>query len=117
MIWINGTESAVEFSKFNMYFLNDIKSENVKIVANTSDDSLELSYKAKDGSVEVVRYLVQSGSIYRDKVNICNKVKASKIEADEKNGTITVYLKIDDFEKTTTYVLEPKNNIDGSQVI
>lgn len=137
------SESAVAFSKFNMYFINDIKSENVKI-ANSGTNYIELSF----GNKPAVKYSVQNGTLYRDKIKICDKIKDFKIELNGASNTdmaepmsiednksistrglissglkptsapiITIYLKIDNYEKTTTYVLEPKNDKNGSVVI
>lgn len=107
------SESAVSFAQFNMYFLNDIKAENAKIVGATNH-SLELTKKAQNGTTTVVTYSVQAGTLYRDKVKICNNIKESKIDVNKEQGIITIYLKINDYEKTTTYVVEPKTK-DASQ--
>lgn len=109
------SESAVAFSKFNMYFINDIKSEKVKI-ASSGTNYIELSFANRPS----VKYSIQNGSLYRDKVKICEKIKDFSItlnDLDPKNITITIYLKIENYEKTTTYVLEPRNDKNGPLVI
>ena len=104
-------KSAVSFAKFNMYFLNDIKSKNVSIVSS-SRDRIELSLENKDGDIENVKYSVQNNCLYRNKVKICDGVKSATIIASENSGTtdetVIVRLRINDYDKTTTYTLEPQ---------
>lgn len=112
------SESATSFAKFNMYFLNDIKAESAKIAGNSnSKNMIELSYKTEKGTMQVVTYSMEKGSLYRDRVKICDKVKDLKFETNKTNGIIEVYMKIDNFEKTTTYKIEPKMIDDSSTVI
>lgn len=106
------SESAVSFAKFNMYFIKDIKNENVKVISSGSN-YVELSIKDNDGKPQTVKYSIQNGMLYRDKVKICDKIKESRITTSNENTVITVYLKIDNYEKTTAYALEPKNNKDN----
>lgn len=110
------SESSVSFSKFNMYFINDIKSENVRIVDSTST-SVVLSFKGNNGAQQTVTYKAQGDGLYRDKVKIFNKLKDIKIDANETSGIVTVYLKINDYEKTTAYKLEKKLVINGSTIV
>lgn len=103
-------KSAVAYAKFNMYFLNDIKSENVHIVSS-SRDRIELSLTNRNGDIENVKYSVQNNSLYRNKVKICDNVKSVTILTSKANGmnneTVVVRLRINDYDKTTTYTLEP----------
>lgn len=112
------SESAVSFAKFNMYFINDIKSENVKIVSSGTN-YIELSLKNKSGDTQTVKYSIQNDTLYRDKIKICDKIKDSKITANQegKKVTVDIYLKIDNYEKTTSYVLEPKNSNSGAIIV
>lgn len=110
------SESAVSFSKFNMYFINDIKSENAKVIDFTST-SIALSFKGNNGTQQTVTYKAQGDGLYREKVKIFDKLKDIKIEADKTTGIITIYLKINNYEKTTTYQIEKKLVIDSSTII
>ena len=114
----NESESAVAYSKFNMYFLNDIKRKDAKI-EEAHNDYIILSYIKSDENSEPdegisvsgdetinVEYLVQNNILYRNKVKICEDVESILIEADEQNNTVKIKMKIGDYEKTTTYVLE-----------
>ena len=110
-----GSESAVSFSKFNMYFLNDIKEEKAKIIDVTPDGrSIAISF-IRDGKQQSVTYKLSSGSLYRNQVKICDKVKDMKIDAVPNGNAIIVYMNISDYEKTTTYIVEPKIMIDSTQ--
>lgn len=110
-----GSESAVSFSKFNMYFLNDIKEEKAKIIDVTPDGrSIAISF-IRDGKQQSVTYKLSSESLYRNQVKICDKVKDMKIDAVPNGKAIIVYMNISDYEKTTTYKVEPKIMIDSTQ--
>ncbi len=99
------SESAVAFSKFNMYFVNDIKRDDVSIVENT-DTYIVLSYPAEDGNTEeVVEYSVQNRALYRNKVKICDDVEEISISVKE-DKIIEINIKIGVYAKTTTYVIE-----------
>ncbi len=114
------SENALAFSKFNMYFINDIKKRNVK-VTDIGDDFIVLSYekeidndkKIEDDRIDVtntetvhIQYTIQNESLYRDKVKICDKVYDSKISYDRLTKVIDVHLLIGEYEKDTQYVVE-----------
>ena len=106
----SASESAVAFSRFNMYFLNDIKEEEAEITDVTPDGkSIAISFK-RDGQTSVVTYRLSGKSIYRNNVKICNKVKDLKIDASpgKESKVITISMNISDYEKATTYNVEPK---------
>lgn len=110
------SESAVSFSKFNMYFINDIKSENARVVDYTST-SIALSFKGSNGLQQTVTYKAQGDGFYREKVKIFDKLKDIKVEADQSTGNVTIYLKINNYEKSTTYQIEKKLVINDSTII
>ena len=93
-------KSAVAYAKFNMYFLNDIKSENVHIVSS-SRDRIELSLTNKYLKIFLIIFSIL----------ICDNVKSVTILTSKANGmnneTVVVRLRINDYDKTTTYTLEP----------
>ena len=102
-------ESAVSFAKFNMYFINDIKSENVQIVSGgANSNQVQISFTNKNGQTQTVKYSVQNKALYRDKIKICDKVNDARITTNDSNNTITVKLLIGNYEKTTVYALEPR---------
>ena len=96
------SESAVQISKFNMYFLNDIK--NKPVTANvTSPNIIELSYT---GNSEKITYSKSGRTLYRNKVKVLDNLDEIKITNDGEN--IEVYLKVGDYSKTTKYIIEQK---------
>ena len=101
------SESAVSFAKFNMYFINDIKSENVQIVSSSSNQ-VQISFTNRNGENQTVKYSIQNKTLYRDKIKICDKVNDSNITVNQSTNTITVKLLINNYEKTTVYALEPE---------
>lgn len=111
------SEEAVSYSKFNMYFITDIKRQNAKIT-QSSNNYVVISYEdivevdngsgivvqeKKTGNVE---YSVQNNILYRNKVKICENVKDVLIIADNTNNTIKIDMTIGSYKKTTTYKLE-----------
>lgn len=105
------SKGAVAFSKVNMYMLKDVKSEGVELVADGTNSKFSLSING-----ETIRYRVQNNSLYRNNVKICDGVQEARLEGEKTDeiSTITLYLKIKNYEKTTTYVLEPKPTKDPS---
>lgn len=100
----NESESVVAYSKVNMFFLRDIKREGVQIDAY-QNNYIILSYE-KDLETLYVQYSIQNGALYRDRVKICDDIQDSRITVNTSDNTIEVYLKIGNYEKTTTYVIE-----------
>ena len=97
-------KGAVAFSKVNMYLLNDLKSEEVELDSGgTNKITLRVNGKT-------VNYRVQGRSLYRDKVKICDDVNEAVITANKgtTKSTITLDLKIKNYQKKTTYIVEPK---------
>lgn len=102
----NESESAVSYSKFNMYFVNDIKRAGATL-EEYGDDYIILSYTNTENDETVkVEYSLQNNMLYRNKVKICENANNILITANTQNNTITINLKIKDYEKTTTYVIE-----------
>ena len=96
------SESAVQISKFNMYFLNDIKNKPVT-ASVSSTNTIELSYS---GNSEKIIYSKSGRTLYRNKVKVLDNLDEIKITKD--NEIIEVYLKVGDYSKTTKYIIEQK---------
>lgn len=99
-------KSAVDFAKFNMYFIKDIKSEGVKLVS-CSENQIILSITNESGNNENISYSLQHGALYRNAVKICDNVQKAEISQGSSKNQILIQLKLNDYEKTTAYVLEP----------
>lgn len=101
------TDSAVDYAKFNMFFLNDIKSDGVSVRLNSAKTELILSHINKEGVAEDIVYSIKGDALYRNKVKIFDGIKEGSIEANSVNKTVTIHFKIKNYEKKTTYVIEP----------
>ena len=58
--------------------------------------------------METVDYKLENGSLYRNSVKICDKVKKMTVTEGSNEKELTIYFEINNYEKTTTYVLEPE---------
>lgn len=95
----NESESVVAYAKFNMFFLNDIKKDNIKVI-DFKDNYIVLLLN----NIQI-QYSVQNNSLYRNKVKISDNVESVLITTNDYNK-IDIYLKIGEYEKTTSYVIE-----------
>ncbi len=116
------SESAVAYTKFNMYFLSDIKRKNA-VIESCQEKYVIIAYEVEgeelnDAGISIegkhtkkVEYSVQNNSLYRDKVKICDNIKEILFSCnDEDNTLIKVTMQIDNYRKTCTYKLENVNN-------
>lgn len=115
------SESAVAYSKFNMYFLTDIKRKNAKI-ESWGRKYVVIAYEkdgegVSGGDVTVegkettkVEYSLQNDSLYRNKVKICDNVKDAVFTADTEENTIKLEVIIGEYQRNTTYKLENVDN-------
>ena len=98
------TESVVSILKFNMYFVKDIKRDEVT-VKDIKNNYIILSYYNENGVKIDTQYSMQNNSLYRDKVKICSNVDNVEFSMQDEN-VIKINFKIGDYEKTATYVIE-----------
>lgn len=104
-------DNIIEFNKFNIYFLKEVK------LYNNAVDTIEL----KDGSSYILfksgnSFIFKSNKIYYNNLEICKNVKNINFEYGKKTdeiGTevenktvIKVVLNVNDFEKTMNYKIE-----------
>ena len=99
----DNSKSMAEITKFNLYFLQDMKKSNNKIVS-VADDNTRISFSS--GNV----YKFQDNSIYQNKVKICENVRNAQFKLEESNNKkiVVVLLSIGDnmeVTRTTRYVL------------
>ena len=96
------SDAVVSISKFNMYFLNDIK--NKPVTASVSGtDSIELTYS---NNSEKITYSKTNKALYRNKVKVFDNL--DEITITKTGQTIQVYLKIGDYSKIIKYTIEQK---------
>ena len=104
------SESAVAYSKFNMFFLNDIKKDNIEI-EDYKDNYIILALNGEE-----IQYSIQNNALYRNKEKICENVNNASITVNDGNK-ITINLKIGDYKKVTTYVIENNEITNNNNVI
>lgn len=99
-----GGNNASEFSKFNMFFLEETKTK--QNYANEVGENGEY-IKFNNGN----KYTFQDNSIYKNNIKICENVIEAKFKYDYVGSKqiVTVFLKIgenSEFSKTVEYVME-----------
>ena len=115
------SESAVAYSKFNMYFLTDIKRKNASI-ESSGRNYVIITYEDDGNSVGSgditvegaetgrVEYSKQNDSLYRNKVKICDNVDDAVFTTDIEENTVRVEVIIGEYQRSTVYKLENVNN-------
>lgn len=98
----DNSRNMAQITKFNMYFLNDIKNANN--TATVSVDNTNITFSS--GNV----YIFKDNAIYQNKVKICDNVKNAQFKLEEKDNKkiVTVLLSIGDnleVTRTTKYVM------------
>lgn len=99
----DNSKNMAEITKFNLYFLQDMKKSNNDIV-NVSADNTNITFAS--GNV----YKFQNNAIYQNKVKICENVKNAQFKLEQSNNkkVVTVLLSIGnnmEVTRTTRYVL------------
>ncbi len=95
-------EEIVEFNKFNIYFLKEVKTANNKVDSVTDDYILFASGNS---------FSISNNEIYYNNIKICNEVKSMQISIG-KNGDgidkniINVSLSFENFNKSINYKIE-----------
>lgn len=102
-----------EFNKFNMYFVEDVKSNNQALVQNLADDNNREYVQIAFADGDVYTYTIGDDSIYKNNQKIASDVldfKAEGFKKDEKMYIeISVRIGTDDetnYTKTIDYVLK-----------
>ena len=98
------TESVVSVLQFNMYFVNDIKKDNIA-VKSIGNNYIILSYEDEEGNEIDIDYTMQNNALYRGKVKICDDVESAEFSMQDGN-VVKIRFRIGDYEKIATYVIE-----------
>ena len=104
-------KEKVEFNKFNMYFLKEIKAYNNSIdTIDTKENNPYIIFESGNS------FLFKDNTIYYNDIAICNNLKSVKfqneiIEKQDGNEAIDksiviVSLEFDNFKKTMKYKIE-----------
>ena len=99
----DNSKNMAEITKFNMYFLKDIKKSNNTVTAVVSDNS-QITFSS--GNV----YKFQNNAIYQNKIKICDNVSNAQFKLEKINNkdVVSVLLSIGEqmeVTKTVKYVL------------
>lgn len=104
-------EKLIEFNKFNIYFLKEVKLYNNAVdTIESKDDSSYVLFKSGNS------FIFKSNKIYYNNLEICKNIKDITFNYGKKideNGTevedksiIKVFLNFEDFKKTMNYKIE-----------
>lgn len=92
----------VEFSKFNNYFLKEVKTKNNKV------DRIDTSYILFSSGNS---FSISNNAIYYNSIKICNNVQSMEIKSGkdgngEDESIINVTLNFENFNKSINYKIE-----------
>lgn len=98
----DNSKNMAQITKFNMYFLKDVKDANNNVEVSADNTNITFS----SGNV----YTFKDKAIYQNKVKICDNVKNAQFRVEENNNKkiVTVLLSIGDnleVTRTTKYVM------------
>lgn len=103
----SGTDSAMAYTKFNMYFTQEINtSKNYPALISETAEYIVFS---KTGN----QYTFKNGAIYKNQIKICDGISSCTFEVDktdqeqEVKDLVKVYIKtIGNSEYTNTYKIQ-----------
>ena len=102
-----------EFNKFNMYFIEDVKSNKQALVQNLADDNNNEFIQIAFADGDIYTYTIGDNSIYKNNQKIATSIKDFKAEGFKKDEKmyieITIKLGTEDeanYSKTIDYVLK-----------
>lgn len=102
-----------EFNKFNMYFIEDVKSNKQALVQNLADDNNNEFIQIAFADGDIYTYTIGDNSIYKNNQKIATSIKDFKAEGFKKDEKmyieITIKLGTEDeanYSKAIDYVLK-----------
>ena len=102
-----------EFNKFNMYFIEDVKSNKQALVQNLEEDNNNEFIQIAFADGDIYTYTIGDNSIYKNNQKIATSIKDFKAEGFKKDEKmyieITIKLGTEDeanYSKTIDYVLK-----------
>ena len=102
-----------EFNKFNMYFVEDVKSNNQALVQNLADDNNREYVQIAFADGDVYTYTIGDDSIYKNNQKIASDVLDFKAEGFKKDEKMYIEIQIEigtddetNYRKTIDYVLK-----------
>lgn len=90
-------EEIVKFSKFNNYFLKEVKTKDNKVDSISTDYILFTSGNS---------FSISDNVIYYNNLEICDEVKSMEITAGADETIINVKISFNNFNKSINYKIE-----------
>lgn len=90
-------EEIVKFSKFNNYFLKEVKTVNNKV------DTISANYILFTSGNS---FSISNNTIYYNNIEICNEVQSMEISAGADETIVNVKIGFENFNKTMNYKIE-----------
>lgn len=93
------SKASIEYSKFNTFFLNDVKEQNNRLVRVDDNKLIQFSNGAS--------YLYENNTVYRGDVRICGNVSDFTIapNTQDEKQVIEILMEIEGRVYTTSYVV------------
>lgn len=109
----DSTIDLSEFNKFNMYFIEDVKTNKQALVQNLSNDDTGDFVQIAFSDGDIYKYIIGDKSIYKNNQKIASNISDFKAEGIKKDNKIyievTIKIGIDEeanYKKTIDYVLK-----------
>lgn len=90
-------EEIVKFSKFNNYFLKEVKTVNNKV------DTISANYILFTSGNS---FSISNNTIYYNNIEICNEVQSMEISEGADETIVNVNIGFENFNKTMNYKIE-----------
>lgn len=99
-------DPAIEYTKFNSFFTDEVNHQNIKILEIANDEKKN-NYIVFDNGVQYT-FIRENQGIYRNQVKIARNVTECKFTTEIKNGkrVVTVSMRIGNMARENTYTLQ-----------
>ena len=99
-------DPAVEYTKFNSFFSDEVNHQNIKILEIAGEEE-NSNYIVFDNGVQYT-FIKENQGIYRNQVKIAKNVTDCSFTTDIKNGkrVVTVSMTIGNMQRENTYTLQ-----------
>lgn len=102
-----------EFNKFNMYFVEDVKTNNQALVQNLVNQEGKNFYQIAFADGDIYTYTLDDDSIYKNSQKIANNIKDFTAEEYKTDGKTCIRISVKigtndntNYTKTIDYVLK-----------
>ena len=129
---MNDTATSLgEFNKFNLEMIREAKSEKNKVYSISTKNTADAPYTVVENGQSGTRIVFTSGtsftfidgSIYKDRIKLCNNVKECefRVENKEEKQVVSARIQFNNLSRTVEYVMQEDNtqvntNIEGNYI-